>query len=55
MELGEQGELPNPVPPVVQQVLPPVVDDGDRYTMEKFRKNGAEVFVGGTDLIKVES
>ena len=52
---GERGELPNPVPPVVRQVVLPVVDDGDRYTVEKFRKNGAEVFIGGTDPMKAES
>ena len=52
---GERGELPNPVPPVVRQVVLPVVDDNDRYTVEKFRKNGAEVFIGGTDPMKAES
>ena len=52
---GEQGELPNPVPPVVQQVVLPNGDDSDRYTVEKFRKNGAEVFIGGTDPMKAES
>ena len=31
------------------------VDDSDRYTVEKFRKNGAEVFIGGTDPMKTES
>ena len=52
---GERGELPNPVPPVVRQVVLPVGDDSDRYTVEKFRKNGAEVFIGGTDPMKAES
>ena len=52
---GEQGELPNPVPPVVQQVVLPNGDDSDRYTVEKFRKNGAEVFICGTDPMKAES
>ena len=52
---GERGELPNPVPPVVRQVVLPVVDDNDHYTVEKFRKNGAEVFIGGTDPMKAES
>ena len=44
-----------PLPPVVRQVVPPFVDDSDRYTVEKFRKNGAEVFIGRTDPMKVES
>ena len=52
---GERGELPNPVPPVVRQVVLPVVDDNDRYTVEKSQKNGAEVFIGGTNLMKAES
>ena len=52
---GERGELPNPVPPVVQQVVLPVVDDSDRYTVGKFRKNRAEVFIIGTDPMKAES
>ena len=52
---GERGELPNPVPPVVRQVVLAVVDDNDRCTVEKFRKNGAEVFIGGTNPMKAES
>ena len=52
---GGPGKLPNPVPPVVRQVVPPAVDDSDRYTVEKFRKNGAKVFIGGSDLMKAES
>ena len=52
---GERGELTNPVPPVVREVVLLVVDDNDRYTVEKFRKNGVEVFIGGTDLMKAES
>ena len=43
------------MPPVVRQVVLPVVDDNDRYTVEKFRKNGAEIFIGGTDPMKAES
>ena len=52
---GERGEFPNPVPPVVRQVVLPVMDDSDCYTVEKFRKNGAEVFIGGTNPMKAES
>ena len=43
------------MPLVVRQVVLPPVDDSDRYTVEKFRKNGAEVFIGGTDPMKAES
>ena len=52
---GERGEHSNPVPPVVRQVVSPAVDDSDRYTVEKFRKNRAEVFIGGIGPMKVES
>ena len=52
---GERGELPNPVQPVVRQAVLPVVDDNDRYTVEKFQKNGIEVSIGGTDPMKAES
>ena len=42
---------PDPVLAVGVQI----VDDNEKYTVEKFRKNGAEVFVGGADHIKAES
>lgn len=35
--------------------MPLVVDDRDLYIVEKFRKNGVEVFHGGSDLVKAES
>ena len=52
---GERGKLPNPVPPVVRQVVLPTVDHSDQHTVEKFWKNGAEVFIGWIDPMKVES
>ena len=52
---GERWELPNSVPLVVPHVVLPAVDDSDRYTVKKFRKNGAEVIIGGIDPMKAES
>ena len=31
------------------------MDDSDRYIVKKFRKNGAEIFIGGIDPMKAES
>lgn len=49
-----RDEVPTPTPSIVRQLVPPDIDDSDRYTMEKFHKNGAELFERGLDLMKVE-
>ena len=49
------------LPPVVIAVSDPTGqvlragDDRDRYTKEKFTRNGAKEFIGGIDLIEVEN
>ena len=35
--------------------VPRAREDGDRYTKEKFMKNGAKEFEGGTDPIRAEN
>lgn len=41
--------------PVARQVVPFAIDNSDQYTVEKFQKNGAKVFKGGSDPMKAES
>lgn len=45
----------DPAPPITRQVVPPPIDDINWYTVEKFWKNRAEIFKGGSNPMKVES